>query len=63
MAQTFMTGFLRGSVLQMAICSPPRQAVTQKVDAVFITRLGETVDARGSTPEAPRAAADAVETA
>lgn len=48
-AQTFMTGFLRGSMVQLAICAPPRQAVSRPIDAVFIARLGENVDARAQS--------------
>jgi hypothetical protein len=48
-AQTFMTGFLRGSMLQMAVCAPPRQAAARPVDAVFIARIGDNVDARATT--------------
>lgn len=51
-AQTFLSGFMRSSMLQLAVCSPPRQAATKRVDAVFITRLGERVEAR-STPAQP----------
>ena len=52
LAQTFLSGFMRGSMLQMAVCTPPRQAVTRKVDAVFIARIGERVNARSSEPQA-----------
>ncbi|MBI1358491.1 MAG: hypothetical protein GC160_29495 [Acidobacteria bacterium] len=48
-AQTFLRGFMRASMLQLAVCAPPRQAATRKVDAVFIARLGERVEAKGAS--------------
>ena len=47
-AQTFISGFLRGSMLHMAVCAPPRQAVSRPVDAVFLARVGERADARAA---------------
>jgi hypothetical protein len=40
---------MNGSMLQMAVCSPPRSAATiaaeQKYAAVYVTRLGAKVPA------------------
>ena len=60
MAQTFMTGFLRGSMLQMAVCAPPRQAVARPIDAVLIARLGRRSEARAQAAPEPAPAADGV---
>ncbi len=54
LGEIFKQGFLRGSMLQMAVCTPPRQATTRKYEAVFVTALG------GAARKA-RAATDAVE--
>lgn len=43
----FRNGFLNGSMLQIAVCSPPRETATEKVEqpyaAVYVTRLGTKV--------------------
>ena len=45
----FFRGFMNGSMLQMAVCSPPRSAATvaaeQRYAAVYLTRLGAKVRA------------------
>lgn len=45
----FFRGFMNGSMLQMAVCSPPRHAAMaeaeQKYAAVYVTRLGAKVTA------------------
>lgn len=41
-AQVFTQGFLNASLLQLAICSPPRQAsTTRRYSEIYITELGE----------------------
>lgn len=41
-AQVFTQGFLNASLLQLAICSPPRQAATtRRYSEIYITELGE----------------------
>ena len=40
-AQVFTQGFLNASLLQLAICSPPRQAATRRYTEVYVTELGE----------------------
>jgi hypothetical protein len=43
-AQVFTQGFLNASLLQLAICSPPRQAATtRRYSEIYITELGEKV--------------------
>ncbi len=57
LGDVFKNGFMNGSMLQMAVCSPPRSAETEKVSlpysAVYLTRLkkGEAV-AETLTPKA-----------
>ncbi len=52
LGDVFFQGFMNGSMLQMAVCSPPRSAATvaaeQKYAAVYVTRLG----ARATADEA-----------
>jgi hypothetical protein len=48
-AQTFIGGFLRGSMMQLAVCAPPRQSISRPVDAVFIARLGARAEAVGAS--------------
>lgn len=49
LGSVFFNGFMNGSMLQMAVCSPPRSAATmeaeQKYAAVYVTRLGAKVRA------------------
>ena len=49
LGDVFFRGFLNGSMLQMAVCSPPRSAATvaaeQKYAAVYVTRMGAKVTA------------------
>lgn len=40
MGEVFREGFLRGSMLQMAVCTPGRRAATTKVSRILVTRLG-----------------------
>lgn len=41
-AQVFTQGFLNASLLQLAICSPPREAAaTRRYSEIYITELGE----------------------
>lgn len=44
LGDVFRSGFMNGSMLQMAVCSPPRSAATvkaeQRYSAVFVTRMG-----------------------
>lgn len=51
LGQIFRQGFMRGSMLQMAVCSPPRHAATQKYDAVLVTELGAKATARSEAQE------------
>jgi hypothetical protein len=37
--EVFARGFLRGSLLQLAICTPPREAAMPRYAAVYVTRL------------------------
>ena len=39
-ASVFTQGFLNASLLQLAICAPPRQAATRRYSEVYITELG-----------------------
>ena len=47
LGDVFFRGFMNGSMLQMAVCSPPRSAATvaaeQRYAAVYLTRLGAKV--------------------
>lgn len=57
LGDVFRRGFMNGSMLQMAVCSPPRSAATvaaeQKYAAVYVTRVGaKTPVAEGQTVEA-----------
>ena len=53
-ASVFTQGFLNASLIQLAICAPPRQAaVTRRYSEIYITELGAKVR---------KAAAPAVET-
>jgi len=49
LGDVFFRGFMNGSMLQMAVCSPPRSAATaaaeRKYAAVYVTRLGAKVTA------------------
>ena len=49
LGDVFFRGFMNGSMLQMAVCSPPRSAATvaaeQRYAAVYLTRLGAKVRA------------------
>jgi hypothetical protein len=49
LGDVFFRGFMNGSMLQMAVCSPPRSAATaaaeQKYAAVYVTRIGAKVPA------------------
>ena len=49
LGDVFFRGFMTGSMLQMAVCSPPRSAATvaaeQRYAAVYLTRLGAKVRA------------------
>lgn len=49
LSDVFFRGFMNGSMLQMAVCSPPRSAATvaaeQKYAAVYVTRMGAKVTA------------------
>ncbi|MDA0204816.1 MAG: hypothetical protein O3A53_19585 [Acidobacteria bacterium] len=49
LGDVFFRGFMNGSMLQMAVCSPPRNAamaeVEQKYAAVYVTRLSARVAA------------------
>lgn len=49
LGDVFFRGFMNGSMLQMAVCSPPRSAATvaaeQKYAAVYVTRMGAKVTA------------------
>lgn len=49
LGDVFCRGFMNGSMLQMAVCSPPRSAAMaaaeQKYAAVYVTRLGAKVTA------------------
>lgn len=49
LGDVFFQGFMNGSMLQMAVCSPPRSAAMlaaeQKYAAVYVTRLGAKVKA------------------
>jgi hypothetical protein len=49
LGDVFFRGFMNGSMLQMAVCSPPRSAAMteaeQKYAAVYVTRLGAKVTA------------------
>ena len=49
LGQIFTRGFLRGSMLQMAVCTPPRQAMTRKYEAVFVTSLGAKANAEAAS--------------
>lgn len=44
LGQVFRNGFMNGSMLQMAVCSPPREAAmaskAQRYDAIYVTRMG-----------------------
>ena len=40
LGRIFKSGFLRGSMLQLAVCAPPRQAAMRKYEAVYVTSLG-----------------------
>jgi hypothetical protein len=44
LGQVFRNGFLNGSMLQMAVCSPPREAATTRAEqpyaAIYVTRMG-----------------------
>jgi hypothetical protein len=42
----FTQGFLNASLLQLAICAPPRRAVTRRYSEVYITELGERARSR-----------------
>lgn len=50
LSQVFRNGFMNGSMLQMAICSPPREAMTaataQRYDAIYVTRMGSKATAQ-----------------
>jgi len=53
----FRNGFMNGSMLQMAVCSPPREATTattaQRYDAIYVTRMGSKAAAQAvASPEA-----------
>lgn len=43
LGDVFRQGFLHGSLLQLAVCTPARRAATRKYSAVYVNRLGETV--------------------
>ena len=49
LGDVFFRGFMNGSMLQMAVCSPPRNAATaeakQKYAAVYVARLSAKVPA------------------
>jgi hypothetical protein len=49
LTDVFFRGFMNGSMLQMAVCSPPRSAATiaaeQKYAAVYVTRMGSRAGA------------------
>ena len=49
LGDVFFRGFMNGSMLQMAVCSPPRSAAMaeaeQKYAAVYVTRLSAKVAA------------------
>ena len=49
LGDVFFRGFMNGSMLQMAVCSPPRNAATveaeKKYAAVYVTRLGANATA------------------
>ncbi|MEZ5365133.1 MAG: hypothetical protein R2748_23105 [Bryobacterales bacterium] len=36
----FTQGFLNASLLQLAVCAPPRQAMTRRYSEIYITELG-----------------------
>jgi hypothetical protein len=52
----FFSRFTNGSMLQMAVCSPPRSATTaaaeQRHAAVYMTRLGAKAGGKAETVEA-----------
>ena len=51
-AQVFTQGFLNASLLQLAICAPPRQAATtRRYSEIYITELGEKVRQRARMAE------------
>ncbi len=50
-----MQGFMRSSLLHMAVCSPPREAATRKYDAVFVTSAGSGATAAMRRTEAVEA--------
>ena len=41
LGDVFRQGFLNGSLLQLAICTPSRRAETVKYSAVYVSRMGE----------------------
>jgi len=49
LGDVFFRGFMNGSMLQMAVCSPPRSAVMAEVEkkyaVVYVTRLAAKVTA------------------
>jgi hypothetical protein len=50
-AQVFTQGFLNASLLQLAICSPPRQAeTTRQISEIYITEMGEKARRRAALP-------------
>jgi hypothetical protein len=51
-AQVFTQGFLNASLLQLAICSPPRQAATtRRYSEIYITELGEKARQKAAPDE------------
>lgn len=49
----FTQGFLNASMLQLAVCAPPRQAMTRRYSEIYITELGAAARrAAEKTPEA-----------
>lgn len=52
LGDVFFRGFMNGSMLQMAVCSPPRSAARveaeEKYAAVYVTRLGAKVTANAA---------------
>ena len=52
----FQRGLLNASLLQLAICAPPRAAFDREFDQVYIARLGERVREAGRAASATAAA-------
>jgi hypothetical protein len=53
--EIFTRGFLNASLLQLAICAPPRQAAMRRQEQVHITELGERARRRIQPAEAEAA--------